>query len=181
MLDRGINVALGSDGAACSNRIDGWRQLWLSALVASARDGAGAVHTREAFEIATLGGARALGLADQIGSIEVGKRADLLVVDARPHLPNGDVYTTLVYSCRGADVRTVLVDGRVVVEDGRLLTLDAETVRREAVAARDALVARAASADAPGICARQTRALVQKLNRYLGISRQRADLGSRSS
>jgi 5-methylthioadenosine/S-adenosylhomocysteine deaminase len=143
MLDRGINVALGSDGAACSNRIDGWHQLWLSALVASARDGAGALHAREAFEIATLGGARALGLADQIGSIVVGKRADLLVVDARPHLPNGDVYTTLVYSCRGEDVRTVLVDGRVLVEDGRLLTLDADTVREEAVAARDALMARA--------------------------------------
>ena len=65
-------------------------------------------------------------------------------MDARPHLPNGDVYTTLVYSCRGADVRTVLVDGRVVVEDGRLLTLDVDAVREEAVAARAALLARAA-------------------------------------
>jgi cytosine/adenosine deaminase-related metal-dependent hydrolase len=143
LLDRGINVALGADGAACSNRIDGWRQLWLAALVASARDGAGTLHAREAFEIATLGGARALGLADRIGSVEVGKRADLLVVDARPHLPNGDVYTMLVYSCRGADVRTVLVDGRVVVEDGRLLTLDVDAVREKAVTARDALLARA--------------------------------------
>jgi 5-methylthioadenosine/S-adenosylhomocysteine deaminase len=144
LLDRGINVALGADGAACSNRIDGWRQLWLSALVASARDGAGTLHAREAFEIATLGGAGALGLADQIGSVELGKRADLVVVDARPHLPNGDVYTTLVYSCRGADVRTVLVDGRIVVEDGRLLTLDADAVRQDAVTARDALLTRAA-------------------------------------
>jgi cytosine/adenosine deaminase-related metal-dependent hydrolase len=143
LLDRGINVALGADGAACSNRIDGWRQLWLAALVASTRDGAGALSAPEAFEIATLGGARALGLVDQIGSIEVGKRADLLVVDARAHLPNGDVYTTLVYSCRGSDVRTVLVDGKLVVEDGRLLTLDAEAVRQEAIVQRDALVARA--------------------------------------
>jgi 5-methylthioadenosine/S-adenosylhomocysteine deaminase len=144
MLDRGINVALGADGAACSNRIDGWRQLWLAALVASARDGAGALQAREAFEIATLGGARALGLGDQIGSIEVGKRADLLVVDASSHLPNGDVYTTLVYSCRGADVRTVLVDGRIVVENHRLLTLDVDAVHQEAISAREALVARAA-------------------------------------
>lgn len=143
LLDRGINVALGSDGAACSNRIDGWEQLWLAALVASARDGAGALSAREAFAIATLGGARALGLGDQIGSIEVGKRADLLVVDARAHLPNGDAYTTLVYSCRGDDVRTVLVDGKLVVEDGRLLTLDAEAVRQDAVIQRDALVRRA--------------------------------------
>ena len=144
LLDRGINVALGADGAACSNRIDGWRQLWLAALVASARDGAGALDAREAFEIATLGGARALGLGDRIGSVEVGKRADLVVIDARPHLPNGDVYTTLVYSCRGADVRTVLVDSRVVVENGRLLTLDVDAVRQEAIAAREALLTRAA-------------------------------------
>jgi 5-methylthioadenosine/S-adenosylhomocysteine deaminase len=143
LLDRGINVALGSDGAACSNTLDAWAQLWLAALVASARDGAGALHAREAFEMATLGGARALGLADRIGSVEVGKRADLLVVDPRAHLPNGDVYTTLVYSCRGNDVRTVLIDGRVVVEDRRLLTLDAAAVRFEALAERDALVARA--------------------------------------
>ena len=143
MLDRGINVALGADGAACSNRIDSWRQLWLAALVASARDGAGALHAREAFEIATLGGARALGLADRIGSIEVGKRADLVVVDALPHLPNGDAYTTLVYSCRGADVQHVLVDGQLIVEGGQLLTLDVAAVRAEAIAARDALVARA--------------------------------------
>jgi len=143
LLDRGVNVALGADGAACSNLIDGWRQVWLAALVASARDGAGALSARETFELATLGGARALGLGDQIGSIEPGKRADLLVVDARAHLPNGDVYTTLVYSCRGSDVRTVLVDGTPVVEDGRLLTLDAEAVRQEAIVARDALVRRA--------------------------------------
>jgi 5-methylthioadenosine/S-adenosylhomocysteine deaminase len=142
MLDRGINVALGSDGAACSNTLDGWAQLWLAALVASARDGAGALSAREAFELATVGGARALGLVDRIGSIEVGKRADVLVVDPRRHLPNGDVYTTLVYSCRGTDVRTVLVDGRVVVDDGRLLTMDAATVRHEATAERDALIAR---------------------------------------
>jgi cytosine/adenosine deaminase-related metal-dependent hydrolase len=143
LLDRGINVAIGADGAACSNRIDGWRQLWLAALVASARDGAGALQAREAFELATLGGARALGLEDRIGSIEVGKRADVVVVDAGASLPNGDVYTTLVYSCRGADVRSVLVDGRLVVDERRLLTLDPGAVRAEAIVAREALLARA--------------------------------------
>lgn len=143
LLDRGINVALGSDGAACSNTLDGWAQVWLAALISSARDGAGALPACETFELATLGGARALGLADRIGSVEVGKRADLLVVDPRGHFPNGDVYTTLVYSCRGNDVRTVLVDGRVVVENGQLLTLDAAAVRRDAIVERGALVARA--------------------------------------
>ncbi|MGE3269432.1 MAG: amidohydrolase family protein [Chloroflexota bacterium] len=143
MLKHGVSVALGSDGAACSNTLDAWQQLWLAALVSSVREGAGTLHARQAFEIATLGGAKALGLEDRIGSVEVGKRADLLVVDPRTLLPNGDVYTTLVYSCRGPDVRTVLVDGRVVVEDRQLLTLDVAAVRAEAIAARDALLARA--------------------------------------
>lgn len=143
MLDLGINVALGSDGAPCSNTLDAWAQLWLAALVAAARDGAGAVSARQAFEIATLGGARALGLADLVGSVEVGKRADLVVVDPRQHLPNGDAYTTLVYTCRGTDVRTVLVDGKIVVDDGRLLTMDPAEVQREAIEARDAVVRRA--------------------------------------
>ena len=141
---RGVNVALGADGAACSNRLDGWSQLWLAALVASVRDGPGALHARDVFELATLGGARALGLEDRIGSIEPGKRADLAILDLSRHEPNGDVYTTLVYSARADDVRTVLVDGRVVVDEGRLLTLDAAAVRAEATVQRDALLARAA-------------------------------------
>ena len=140
---RGVNVALGADGAACSNRLDPWSQLWLAGLVAAVRDGPGALHAREVFELATLGGARALGLETQIGSIEPGKQADLAIVDLARHEPNGDVYTTLVHSARPDDVRTVLVDGRVVVEEGRLLTLDSEAVRDDAVAQRDALLARA--------------------------------------
>ena len=140
---RGINVALGADGAACSNRLDAWSQLWLAGLVASVRDGPGALHAPELFELATLGGARALGLEDRIGSIEVGKRADLVVLDLARHEPNGDPYTALVYSARPDDVRTVLVDGRVLVDDGRLLTLDEPAVRADAVARRQALLARA--------------------------------------
>lgn len=140
---RGVNVALGADAAACSNRIDAWGQLWLAGLLASVRDGPGELHAAEVFELATLGGARALGLADQIGSVEPGKRADLVIVDLARHEPDGDPYTQLVYSVRPEDVRTVVVDGRVVVEEGRLLTLNPASVRAEARAARDALVTRA--------------------------------------
>jgi len=140
---RGINVALGSDGGACSNRLDMWSQLWLAALMASARDGAGALPARDALELATLGGARALGLEGRIGSIEVGKRADVAVVDLGRHEPDGDVYTGLVYSARAEDVRTTIVDGRVVVEEGRLLTMNAASIRAEARAARDAVLGRA--------------------------------------
>ena len=139
---RGINVALGADGAACSNRLDAWSQLWLAGLVASVRDGPGALHAPELFELATLGGARALGLEDRIGSIEVGKQADLVVLDLARHEPNGDPYTALVYSARPDDVRTVLVDGRIVVDEGHLLTLDEAAVRADAITQRQALLAR---------------------------------------
>jgi cytosine/adenosine deaminase-related metal-dependent hydrolase len=139
----GVNVALGADGAACSNRIDAWSQLWLAGLVASVRDGVGALHAADLFELATLGGARALGLDDRIGSVEPGKRADLVIVDLTRCQPNGELYTTLVYSARPDDVRTVVVDGQVIVEDGRLLTLDEQSVRAEAVTERDALLRRA--------------------------------------
>ena len=107
--------------------------------------GAGQVLAASADGVGTkLLVAQALDRHDTVGVDLVAMVVDdLVVVDARPHLPNGDVYTTLVYSCRGSDVRTVLVDGRVAVEDGRLLTLDVETVRAEAIAARDALLARA--------------------------------------
>ena len=76
-LEAGVNVALGADGAASNNRLDGWEELRLAALLARFRDGPTALAAREAFEIATLGGARALGLDADIGSIEPGKFADL--------------------------------------------------------------------------------------------------------
>ena len=139
---RGVNVALGADGAACSNRLDVWSQLWLAGLAASLRGGPGALHASEVFELATLGGARALGLEHEIGSVEPGKRADLVVLHLSRHEPNGDVYTTLVYSARPDDVQTVLIDGRVVVEGGRLVRLDERAVRTDAIVARDAVLAR---------------------------------------
>lgn len=88
--------------------------------------------------MATIGGARALDLDEQIGSLEVGKRADLIVVatDRLHQIPAADPYSLLVYSTAGADVRTVIVDGRVVVEDGAVLTVDVDDVRRQAVQLR---------------------------------------------
>jgi 5-methylthioadenosine/S-adenosylhomocysteine deaminase len=85
--------------------------------------------------MATMGGARALGLDGEIGSLEVGKRADVIIVDTQgPHVsPADSPYSALVYSCRSSDVRHVVVDGRVVVRDRHLLTLD---VRRAADDAR---------------------------------------------
>jgi 5-methylthioadenosine/S-adenosylhomocysteine deaminase len=87
-----------------------------------------------AVRMATLGGARTLGLQESIGSLEIGKRADLIVVEAAgPHVvPTANPFSTLVYGCRAADVRHVLVDGRVLVRDRGLLTLERERALSEA-------------------------------------------------
>jgi 5-methylthioadenosine/S-adenosylhomocysteine deaminase len=144
-LERGVNVALGADGAASNNRLDAWEELRLASLLARLRYGPEALPACEAFELATLGGARALGLEAEIGSVKPGKWADLVILDLRaPHAAGpDDLYTQLVFSARADDVRTVLIGGRVVVEEGRLLTLDEASVLEEAREQRARLVQRA--------------------------------------
>ena len=145
MLARGITVSLGTDGAACNNRLDMFDEMRLAALVQAARQQPGAMVAREVLWMATRAGARTLGLEAEIGSIEPGKRADLIVVDRdRAHLATGpDPYSTLVYAGRGSDVRTAMVDGEVLVDDFTPARIDrAEVVAAARVAARE-LAARA--------------------------------------
>ncbi len=153
-LERGVNVALGADGAAANNRLDGWEELRLAALLLKGRSGPAALPAADAFELATLGGARALGLEDEIGSLEAGKWADLVILDLRaPHAVGPrDVYTQLVYSARADDVRTVLVGGRVLVDERRLQTLDLPLVMDDARRQQTLLVRRAGLCEdsAPG-------------------------------
>ena len=135
MLAAGCRVALGADGAPCNNRLDAFTELRLAALVQKPRLGPDALPAGQALELATLGGARALGLAGEIGTIEPGKRADLLVLDlSGPHAqPEGaDLISRIVYSARASDVCHVIVDGKVVVKDGRLRMADYSEIRREA-------------------------------------------------
>ncbi|HOQ60575.1 MAG TPA: 5'-deoxyadenosine deaminase [Vicinamibacterales bacterium] len=137
---RGVSVSLGADGAACSNRLDMFEEMRLAALLQSARRSPGALTARDAVWMATREGARALGLDAEIGSIEPGKRADLVVVPLdRPHLlPGGDPYSTLVYAARPTDVRATIVDGEVLVRDFQPTGLDPEAIVAEArAAARD--------------------------------------------
>jgi 5-methylthioadenosine/S-adenosylhomocysteine deaminase len=144
-LERGVNVALGADGAASNNRLDGWEELRLAGLLGKFRDGPAAVAAVDLFEAATIGGARALGLDVDIGSLEVGKYADVAVLDLqRAHAVGpDDIYTRLVYSARATDVRLVTVGGKVVVENGVLTAFkEADTVV-EAERQRALLVERA--------------------------------------
>jgi 5-methylthioadenosine/S-adenosylhomocysteine deaminase len=134
-LERGVNVALGADGAASNNRLDGWEEMRLAALLARLRDGPTALAAADVFELATIAGARALGIDLEVGSIEVGKYADLAVLDLQRAHASGpdDVYTRLVFSARASDVRLVTVGGKVVVKDGQLSAFS----EREAVAEAD--------------------------------------------
>ncbi|HEY9284732.1 MAG TPA: 5'-deoxyadenosine deaminase [Pyrinomonadaceae bacterium] len=145
MLARGVNVTLGADGAPCNNRLDAFTEMRAAALLQKVSRGADALPAPRVLRMATIDGARALGLGGEVGSLEVGKRADVTVVDlARLHLtPRPDVVSTLVYAATPADVRTVVIDGRVVLRDGELLTLDEREVRREAEAEAASLFERA--------------------------------------
>src|SRR5437773_10077282 len=135
MLAAGCRVGLGADGAPCNNRLDAFTEMRLAALIQKPRLGPEALPAAQALELATLGGARALGLEGDIGSVEVGKRADLIVLDLDgPHAQpaEADLISRVVYSARATDVRHVLADGHVVVKNGRLRTAKVEEIRREA-------------------------------------------------
>jgi 5-methylthioadenosine/S-adenosylhomocysteine deaminase len=142
---RGVSVSLGADGAACNNRLSMFDEMRLAATVQAVRLGPGALPARDVLWMATRNGARALGLADAIGSIEPGKRADLVVVDRhRLNLaPGGDPYSLLVYAATADDVRAVAVDGELLVDDGELTTMDAREVIADARRAAADLVRRA--------------------------------------
>jgi 5-methylthioadenosine/S-adenosylhomocysteine deaminase len=134
MRRKGISVSLGADGAACNNHLDMFEEMRLAAVLQSVRHAPGVLTAREVVWMATREGARALGLEKEIGSIEAGKRADLILVDA--HGP--DPYSAIVYASRGTNVRTTIVDGEVLVDDFRPTRWDhgelAASAREEAVA-----------------------------------------------
>jgi len=135
MLEAGISVSLGADGAACNNRLDMFTEMRTMALLQKAMHGPEAIPAGRALRVATIDGARALGLEQEIGSLETGKRADVIVVKldtlhATPY--SSDPISALVYSAQTADVQTVVIDGQLVLKDRRLVTLDEESVLEDA-------------------------------------------------
>jgi 5-methylthioadenosine/S-adenosylhomocysteine deaminase len=134
MLDLGVSVSLGADGAPCNNRLDMFTEMRAAALLQKVLRGSRALPALTALRMATRGGARALGLADQIGSVEVGKRADLQLINLdRLHTtPRPDPISTIVYAAEASDVETVIIDGRIVMRDGALITLKEHDVIADA-------------------------------------------------
>lgn len=145
LLGLGINVALASHSAACGDSLDAFREMRLTALIHKPRHGPEAMPARTILELATLGGARALGLAEEVGSLEEGKRADITVVDARKlhAAPLADPYAALVFALSGQDVEHVFVDGVQRVRRGRVLAVDARQLIQRAGEAIRAIERRA--------------------------------------
>jgi len=137
LIAAGVSVAIGADGAPCNNNLDGFMELRLAALLHKPRVGPRAMPAPEVVRLATLGGAAALGLADQIGSLEIGKRGDVIAVDtsALHTIPTQSPWSAIAYAAQARDVRHVAVDGALVVRDAALLTLDVQKLRERATRA----------------------------------------------
>ncbi|MCJ1315901.1 hypothetical protein MMC15_001221 [Xylographa vitiligo] len=147
----GVNVGLGTDGAPCNNSNDLMQEMKLAAIIHKAVSyDPTAVPAENVLEMATINGAKALGLKDSIGSLEVGKKADFVAVDVRSvgMQPWFSPVSAVVYSATGRDVDMVVVDGKIVVRGGKLLTMDEEEIIAEAEKRSKEVVVRAGLVEA---------------------------------
>jgi len=145
LLNAGIVVGLGTDGPASNNSLDMFDTMKTAALLQKVRYmDPRVLPARKVVEMATIDGARAVGLGSVIGSLEVGKRADIILIDVnKPHLkPLHDIYAALVYSARGSDVNTTIVDGRIIMDERNIKTVNEYEVMEKAEAAAYDLLSR---------------------------------------
>lgn len=130
LREKGITISLGADGAPCNNTLDMIQEMRLAALIQKPIHGPRAMNARDVFEMATLGGANTLGIANEIGSLEAGKKADVVLLDVNrvwnpaTRQNDDDLYSTIVYSCSPENVRSVMIDGRWVFRDSLLVDFD---------------------------------------------------------
>jgi len=145
LLARGVAVGLGTDGPAGSNNdFDMWEEMDLAAKLGKlANNDPSAISAEQVFSMATLNGARALGMQDQIGSLEAGKLADIISVrlDAPRATPMYDVYAQLVYALKGSDVSDVMVNGGMIVRNRVMTTLNARAIQTKAAEYRQKIAA----------------------------------------
>jgi len=146
LLRKDVNVALGTDGSASNNNVNLFEEMHLAAIVNKAINGnTESVPAQQVIRMATINGAKALGLEKEIGSLEVGKRADLIFLDAnKPHFyPRHNLVSSIAYSAQASDVSTVLVNGKVLMENYEIKTIDLEETMREGERMAFDLVSRA--------------------------------------
>ena len=143
MLAKDVAVGLGTDGAASNNDLNMWEEMDTAAkLHKLISNDPKTLPAEQAFEMATIRGARALHLDKITGSLEVGKRADIAIVDfdSLNQTPYYNLYSHLVYATKAADVRTVIINGRIVMLDRRLLTLNENVIKKDANAYRAKII-----------------------------------------
>jgi len=143
MMNEGLFVSLGTDGAASNNDLNMWEEMDTVAKLHKVFSGdPKVISAQQAFELATIRGAQALHLDKEIGSLETGKRADLLIIerDSFNQIPLYNIYSDLVYATKSFDVESVMVNGRVLMQNRRLLTLNEATIKRDAAVFRDRIV-----------------------------------------
>ena len=130
LIEKNITVSLGADGAPCNNTLDMFQEMKLAGLIQKPIRGVKALSAQKILEMATIDGAKALGIKKETGSLEMGKKADVILISKNTahSLPNSDPYTTLVYSTTASDVQTVIVDGKVIVKNRKLLTASEEKI-----------------------------------------------------
>ncbi|MBC7219612.1 MAG: amidohydrolase [Hadesarchaea archaeon] len=146
MLAAGVNIALGTDGPASNNNQDLIQSMKFAACLHKVNKlDPAIISAKQVLEMATINGARALGLEHEIGSIEVGKKADITIVDMeKPHIaPVHDPIASLVYCANCNDVDTVIIDGRVVMEGGEIKTVDEHEILRKSYESVEELKERA--------------------------------------
>jgi len=140
MLKAGVAVGLGTDGSASNNDVSMWEEIDTAAKLHKliSKDPT-TINAREALEMATIRGAKAIHQDKEIGSLEAGKRADVIVVDIQSthQIPVYNVYSQLVYATKASDVETVLINGKIVMDNRRVLTIDERAVRAKANEYRD--------------------------------------------
>ena len=146
LLEEGISVSLGADGAACNNRLDMFTEMRTAALLQKVLHGPEVLPAHRALRMATIDGAKAMGLDAEVGSLEAGKKADLAVVRLNQlhTTPATDVVSALVYSSEADDVDTVIIDGRLVMRDRKLLSIDEDETIATAKSEAQKLITRAA-------------------------------------
>lgn len=145
MLKKGINVALGTDGPSSNNNLNMFEEIHLASIVNKAVNmEATSVTAKDALKMATINGARGLNWDNEIGSIQVNKKADIILIDMdKPHLyPLHNVISALAYSAQGSDVDTVIIDGNIVMEKREIKTLDVERIKYQVQKATKSLINR---------------------------------------
>lgn len=133
--EMGVDIGIASDGAPCNNSMDMFSEMKLASMIQKVRLGPEAMDCRKVLHMATMGGARVMGLEKEIGSLEEGKKADIILMDLKGmhNAPSFqvDVESTIVFSAQPGDVHSTIIDGRILMEDRKLKVLDEEEIIRK--------------------------------------------------